>query len=107
MQENVHKQLELVAKYSEEQLENFSREEWIKLLNELITHHFQGYIYLLYRLDISEKKLKAALQAHQKEAAAAVTADLIVERLAQKKATKAAFSNAFAQPDANFKEERW
>jgi hypothetical protein len=50
------------------------------IINDLITSDFEKLISILYRLDISEAKLKYLLQLHTNENAGAIIAALIVER---------------------------
>jgi hypothetical protein len=54
------------------------------VINHLITSDFEKLISILYRLDISEAKLKYLLQLHTNENAGAIIAELIVERQLQK-----------------------
>ena len=72
-------------------------------INELITHHFDKLISLLYRLDINEKKLKDLLQQHASEDAAGIIAALIIERQEQKIKTRSLFKTAADIPE----EEKW
>lgn len=72
-------------------------------INNLITHHFDELITLLYRLDVSEKKLKDLLQQHATEDAADIIASLIIERQEQKIKTRALFKPSQNIPE----EERW
>lgn len=53
-------------------------------LNQLILTDFQKLILLLYRIDVSESKLKRLLQQPPKEDAAKIIAALIIERQLQK-----------------------
>ena len=60
-------------------------------LNQLITSDFSRLISLLYRLDISENKLKELL-AHQEQASAGdIIAAMIIERQLQKIESKRRF----------------
>lgn len=74
-------------------------------LQAIISSDFQQFIYLLYRIDVSEKKVEAIIQ----EAAAVQTtpylaiAALIIERQLQKIETRAAFRQ---QPPED-EEEKW
>ena len=47
---------------------------------------------LLYRIDVSEEKLKSILQLNPNEDAAKLIAAVIIERLAATKAARASFS---------------
>ena len=55
-----------------------------EFLNELIQKDFQKLIRLLYRIDISEAKLKQLLQQPPEEDASKIIAQLIIERQLQK-----------------------
>jgi hypothetical protein len=56
----------------------------INHINELINHDFKYLLFLLYRIDVSEERVKTLLQANAGENAAAIIADLIIERQKQK-----------------------
>src|SRR5436190_10084265 len=53
-------------------------------INQLIVHNFTQLINLLYRLDVSEKKLEQWLLENTAEDAGKIIADLIIERQLQK-----------------------
>src|SRR5438045_6231311 len=53
-------------------------------LNDLLLHDFSALVELLYRVDVSEKKLKAVLQANPTEDAGKLLATLVMERQEQK-----------------------
>lgn len=72
-------------------------------LNGLLLHNFQGLISLLYRVDISEKKLKSRLQLHPRANAAAIIATMILERLAEKAHSRQQFKNDNNIPE----EDKW
>jgi hypothetical protein len=73
-------------------------------INDMIQHHFEKLVSLLYRIDVSEAKIKSLLQQHPNEDAAKIIAALIIERQIQKIKTRQQFS----QRDNNFnEEEKW
>lgn len=72
-------------------------------LNELLLHDFHALVQLLYRVDVSEKKLKSVLQENPDEAAGNLLADLLVQRQEEKQAVK----NSFRFPTDASEEERW
>ena len=72
-------------------------------INELIDKNFQQLVNLLYRLDISENKLKQMLN-DVKEDAGLIIADLIIERQTQKMKTKKQFQQKQRDID---EEEKW
>ena len=53
-------------------------------INDLILNNFNELVYLLYRVDVSEKKLKTLLKENDKEDAGKMIATLIIERQVQK-----------------------
>jgi hypothetical protein len=73
-------------------------------INSLIENNFQKLVILLYRIDVSELKLRQLLQQHPEEEAGKIIASLIIERQLQKIKTRAQFS----QRDSDFtEEEKW
>lgn len=77
-------------------LESYSKEKLIEYLNEFIKNDFSKVVQLLYRIDVSEAKLKKVLKENPNENAAHLIADLIMERIAIAKKTRASFSNDHA-----------
>ncbi len=65
-----------------------SREDLIQLLtthvNNLLNTDFEKLVSLLYRLDISEKKLRESLAVNAGQDAAPLIAQMIIERQEQK-----------------------
>jgi len=73
-------------------------------INQLIQTDFQKLITVLYRIDVSEPKLKLLLQQHPEEEAGKTIASLIIERQLQKIKSR----QQFKQKDDNFTgEEKW
>lgn len=73
-------------------------------INQLIKNNFEQLIALLYKIDVSEQKLKQQLAHHPGEDAGQLIAALIIERLQQ----KAEFKKQFRQkPSATDNEEKW
>ena len=84
-----HEFPEVLEKYSEEDLENYLA----VYINELIDKDFNKLVNLLYRIDISEQKLKIALQNEDKTISSGKTiAQLIIERQLQKLEFRKKFS---------------
>src|SRR6476469_6663360 len=72
-------------------------------LNEAILHNLDGVIRLLYRVDVFEKKVRAAL-AQTTEDAGTVLARLLLDREKEKAASRA----RYRKPDEDIpEEERW
>ncbi len=73
-------------------------------LNELIKNDFEKLVSLLYRIDISEAKIKSLLKEQQQSNAGDIIADLIIERQLQKIKSRELFSKR----NDNFnEEEKW
>jgi hypothetical protein len=73
-------------------------------INQLILQNFERLVQLLYRIDVSEYKIKHLLQEHPNENAGIIIANLIIERLKKRQETL----NTFKQfDDADCNEERW
>lgn len=73
-------------------------------INQLIQTDFQKLISCLYRIDVSESKLKQLLQQRPEEDAGKIIAALIIERQLQKIISRQQFS----QKDDDFTgEEKW
>lgn len=79
------------------------KEQLAAYLNELLLHDFPSLVQLLYRVDVSEKKLKAVLQENPNEDAGNLLAELVIQRQLEKLATK----NRFRFRDDASEEERW
>jgi len=61
-------------------------------INELIQKDFSRLIFLLYKIDVSEIKLKQILKEQPKEDAGKIIAHLIIERQQQKIASRENFN---------------
>ena len=73
-------------------------------VNGLIQKDFQRLIYVLYRVDVSESKLKQLLKENPAANAGDIIAGLIIERQMQKIKTRRLFS----KPNNEFdEEEKW
>ena len=67
------------------------RNELSAHINYLITADFNRLISLLYRLDISETKIKTMIRDNAGTDASLLLADLIIERQIQKQSTRKQF----------------
>ena len=74
------------------ELEQLGPSDLMAYINDCIQHDFNKLVQLLYRIDVSEEKLKYILQLNPNEYAAKLIAAVIVERLAATKAARASFS---------------
>ena len=84
-----------------------SEENLLQRLSEYINHliqtNFQQLLLILYRVDVSEKKLKQLLQQDSGEDAATIITKLIIEREIQKIKSRSLFSHKNDICD----EEKW
>jgi hypothetical protein len=74
------------------EIEQLTPNDLIAYINDCIQNDFNKLVQLLYRIDVSEAKLKSILQLNPNEDAAKLIATVIVERLAATKAARASFS---------------
>jgi hypothetical protein len=87
------------------EIEQLSPDNLIAYINNCINHDFNKLVQLLYRIDVSENKLKTILQSNPTEDAAKLIAAVIIERLAATKAARASFATSNKIEDANQKNE--
>jgi hypothetical protein len=80
-----------------------SPEELSNEINQLIVHDFTALIQILYRLDVSEAKLKMVLSENPKEDAGRLIAALIIERLKKREEVRKQFPAQENIPE----EDRW
>ena len=79
-------------------------EQLADYVNNLIQKDFEKLVSLLYRIDVSEAKLKHLLQLYANENAGRIIARLIIERQLQKIKSREAFSKKNNAADEN---ETW
>ena len=73
-------------------------------LNDMIVHDFAQLVTALYRIDVSEQKIRQTLKDNPKADAGRIIAHLIVERQKQKIKTRELFRSRENDIDEN---ERW
>lgn len=73
-------------------------------INDLLVNDFNKLVSLLYRMDISEMKLRRLLEEHPGENAADLIAMLVVERQTEKLKTRETFRQ---KDDEISDEEKW
>ena len=77
-------------------------------INAMITGDFSGLIRILYRIDVSESRLRQLLQENKATDAGRLIAQLILERLWQKILTRREYSRgSAASADTPDDEEKW
>ena len=96
---NIELNTELPQVISEENL----LQRLSEFINHLIQTNFQKLVLILYRVDISENKLKQLLQTESGEDAATIIARLIIEREIQKINSR----NLFSHKNDICDEEKW
>ena len=80
------------------------KEQLSSHINFLIQSDFQKLVSILYRVDVSESKLKHLLQENPGDDAANIITDLIIERQLQKIKSRQQFN----KPDENISDdEKW
>lgn len=72
-------------------------------INQLINQDFQQLVFILYRVDINEAKLKRLLKENPGENAGKIIAHLIIDRQLQKIKSRKEFKSAKDIPD----DEKW
>lgn len=85
------------------QIELLSKTQLIDAINWLIINDFEKLVFILYRIDVSEAKIKTLLNKENTNFAAPVIADAILERLAEKKASR----EKYKQDPSASEEEKW
>lgn len=97
---NKELELELPEKIPFEEI----KKELSSIINNLIQSDFQRLVFLLYRIDVNETKLKELLKEHPEENAGNIITELIIERQQQKIKSRQQFN----QQDENISDdEKW
>ena len=97
--EEVSKELEVIVKDCP-----ITKQVLIEKINELINNDFQKLVSILYRMDVSEIKLKQLLNENPWTNAALIIVDLMIERQAEKIRSRQQFSKR----DENISDdEKW
>ena len=87
-----------------EQDTSFGKQILAEKINELITNDFQKLVLILYRMDVSEVKLKQLLTENAGTNAAEIITDLMIERQAEKIRSR----EQFRKRDENISDdEKW
>ena len=83
--------------------ENISKQALVAKINDLITSDFQKLVSVLYRMDVSEAKLKQLLKENRDVEAAVIIVDLMIERQIQKNKSR----QEYKRDDTISDDERW
>lgn len=84
-------------------LEDLGPDQLADFIRQLIDTDFPRLVQLLYRLDVSEQKIKSVLLENPEGDAGAMIAALILQRIEQREKNKQLFKS---NPDIP-EEERW
>lgn len=79
------------------------REQLIMNINDLLVHNFDYLVHLLYRIDVSESRLKKLLNESPHTDAAQIITDLIIQRQEEKQQSRISHPKTTDQDD----EEKW
>lgn len=93
----------LVQKPLSIQEKNDVRQQLVLYINQLLVEDFPNLVQLLYRVDISEKKLKLLLQENKDTDAAEIITDLLIKRQEEKQRMK----EEFRKNDKIEDDEKW
>jgi hypothetical protein len=94
-------QIDFATKISFEKI----KEKLVEHIDHLINNNFEELILVLYRVDVSEAKLKILLKENSGANAANTIAELIIERQLQKIKTREQFKSAGEKENSD--EEKW
>lgn len=92
---------DLLALISNNHSEQFDR--LVRAIDELVVNDFDKLVRILYRVDVSETKLRNLLQTHPEADAGRIIAELLLERELEKRASREKFKNQAEDSE----EERW
>ena len=70
---------------------NITLEMLSQSINQLIINDFSRLVAILYRMDVSEKKLKSLLKDNEQQDAGMIIARLMVERQEEKRKSRESF----------------
>jgi hypothetical protein len=93
----------LVQKPLSLQEKNDVRQQLVIYINQLLVEDFPNLVQLLYRVDISENKLKLLLQENKDTDAAEIITDLLIKRQEEKQRMK----EEFRKNDKIEDDEKW
>ncbi|HMZ45731.1 MAG TPA: hypothetical protein PKG56_01835 [Chitinophagaceae bacterium] len=85
------------------QIENYTKEDLLKFINNLIHHDFEKLVFLLYRIDVAEEKIKNLLSNNHTTNVEELIANAIIERVMEKKISK----EKYKQQNHISEEEKW
>src|SRR5688572_25452644 len=83
--------------------ETDKRDQLAAYINFLLLNDFNGLIYLLYRVDVDEKKLRSILDEKKDQDASLIIADLVLQRLQEKAQSRQSFKTNDEIPE----DDKW
>jgi len=83
---------------------SFNKQQLIDSINDLVANDFQKLFSILYRMDVSEVKLRTLLSNNPDTDAGILIADLMIEREAQKIKSREETRN---KSDEISEEDKW
>jgi hypothetical protein len=86
-----------------ETIEQLNENELTEAINYLINTDFEKLVFLLYRIDVSELKIKSLLENTSITNAGELIAQAIIARLAEKKASR----EKYKQEGEISEEDKW
>ena len=95
--------LQIIAASSSLQEQEDTKKQLAAYLNNLVLNDFPALLQVLYRIDVSEQKLKTVLRENPQADAGDLLAELLLQRQKEKELSRQFFS-ANAKPPA---EEGW
>jgi ribulose 1,5-bisphosphate synthetase/thiazole synthase len=99
--EEILKELGIIVK---EKDYSYEKQRLVEKINELINNDFQKLVSILYRMDVSEIKLKQLLKDNPGTDAGLIIADLMIERQEEKIKSRQQFNKR----DENISDdEKW
>lgn len=84
-------------------VDQLNRDELIATVEYLIANNFERLIYALYRIDVSEAKIKSLIETNTSTNTATLIADAIIERQLEKKVAR----EKYQQPKRESDTELW
>lgn len=80
------------------------RKQLTEQINQLINEDFEKLVFLLYRIDVDEARMRALLAKQENSNSAELLADLVLERQLQKIKSRRDFNQ---RDQTNSSEEKW
>ena len=79
------------------------KDQLVVYINDLLLHNFDYLVHLLYRVDVSESKLKKLLRESPQTDAALIITDLMIQRQDEKRLSRLSHRKRIEEDD----EDKW